>query len=53
MVAKYGWLTALMRISNNDPRLVDWWTVQPFRKLLLHIAYHADETVFNATNKPT
>ena len=49
MIVKYGWFGTLMRIADNDPRLIDYWVDQPFRKLLLHLSYLADDFVFQTT----
>jgi hypothetical protein len=35
-----------MRMSNNDPRLVNWYVEQPFTQLLITLSYLSAESVY-------
>jgi len=50
MIGKYGWFHSLMVSANNDPKLVDYWEVQPVTKLLQYMAYLQDLNSKDAVN---
>jgi len=40
---KWGWYDTLMIVSNKDPRLMEYWVIQPATELLQYMAYIQDE----------